>query len=236
MRETEERSMRLFRRYAPGVAQGLRDEDMANVYSLVSMMHVVGAPSRMLDWSENPLVSLFFACCEMPADDGVVVCVNPAEMNAGVPSRAAGNGRQHVINASELETAVRNSDAYVLSGMRQMNVANASTRPSTLADLEGVSPVPFGVFLEPEYKGSLAASNVGMRAVLLMMSNPEATCDEWIARTPQGCRRVVIPAALKPEVLRRLDEIGVNERELFPTDEGVCLWITRRCHTLAGQP
>ncbi len=39
-----------------------------------------GMPTRLLDWTANPLVALFFACCEHPRVDGCVYVVNPNDI------------------------------------------------------------------------------------------------------------------------------------------------------------
>lgn len=36
-----------------------------------------GMPTRLLDWTSNALVALFFACCSQPMLDGCVFAVNP---------------------------------------------------------------------------------------------------------------------------------------------------------------
>lgn len=40
-----------------------------------------GLPTRLLDWSENPLVSLYFACCSHSDADGAVWMLNPWRLN-----------------------------------------------------------------------------------------------------------------------------------------------------------
>lgn len=47
-----------------------------------------GLPTRLLDWTQNAAVALFFACCSSPDDDGLVVILNPAELNQAVDPRS----------------------------------------------------------------------------------------------------------------------------------------------------
>ncbi|WIT14313.1 FRG domain-containing protein [Paucibacter sediminis] len=44
-----------------------------------------GLPTRLLDWTRNPLVGLFFACRSSPAEDGALYCLHAPELlNPGV--------------------------------------------------------------------------------------------------------------------------------------------------------
>lgn len=43
-----------------------------------------GLPTRLLDWTQNAAVALFFACCKDPNADGLVVVLNPIELNQNV--------------------------------------------------------------------------------------------------------------------------------------------------------
>src|SRR6266699_2004440 len=46
-----------------------------------------GLPTRLLDWTQNAAVALFFACCSKPDQDGLVVILNPIELNQRVNPR-----------------------------------------------------------------------------------------------------------------------------------------------------
>jgi hypothetical protein len=44
-------------------------------------MQHYGIPTRLLDWSEGPLVALYFAVTERPKSDGAIWCLLPAKLN-----------------------------------------------------------------------------------------------------------------------------------------------------------
>lgn len=48
-----------------------------NVWECLALAQHHGLATRLLDWSFNPLVATFFACCESPEADGAVYLYDP---------------------------------------------------------------------------------------------------------------------------------------------------------------
>jgi hypothetical protein len=63
--------------------------------------------------------------------------------------------------------------------------------------------------------------------VLSVVSDPTCRMDDWLERREGTCRTFRIPAELKREVRRRLDQAQITERLLVPGLEGLTRWLRR---------
>jgi hypothetical protein len=80
------------------------------------------------------------------------------------------------------------------------------------------------LFFEPP---SLDDRIVNQSAVFSVMTDPEASLADWLARHPELYRKVVFPAELKWAIRNHLDQANVTERVLFPGLDGLCRWLAR---------
>ncbi|MDW5377280.1 FRG domain-containing protein [Halomonas sp. HP20-15] len=109
VREREERLLARFRQrsiayWKDGYNQSFWDQ-------LFSMQHY-GLPTRLLDWSENLMVSAYFALQSRGAEDDangdppVIWCVDPIEWNRGTPSLSGYGETIHVLTtvSEEIES------------------------------------------------------------------------------------------------------------------------------------
>jgi hypothetical protein len=107
-----------FRRFAemklprpPGLGEDLRWLQLAQHY---------GLPTRLLDWTESPIVALHFACLKQDAD-GVVFMLNPIDLN-----RATFPSKPRILD--------QHRDAQVISKYFQLSGSAAGrTRLNTIA-------------------------------------------------------------------------------------------------------
>jgi hypothetical protein len=195
--------LRTFRRYAVRWAPGTDD----TVWNWLALAQHHGLPTRMLDWTYSPYVALHFATCDTDhwCEDGAVWCVDFAETNGLLPPvlRDALSGEGAAVFTAEL-------------------LAEAAP---TLADFDRLATDPFAVFFEPP---SLDDRIVNQFALFGLLSSPTVSLDVWLAeREENAFRRVVVPAALKPEVRDRLDQANFTERVLFPGLDGLSEWLRR---------
>ncbi|MBI1245631.1 MAG: FRG domain-containing protein [Alphaproteobacteria bacterium] len=70
-------------------ALALLDTRPGNEWEWLFVMRHYGVPTRLMDWSESPLVSLFFAIGEDFKADGAFWCLLPIEMNLSAAIKPA---------------------------------------------------------------------------------------------------------------------------------------------------
>ncbi|MGO9246664.1 MAG: FRG domain-containing protein [Verrucomicrobiia bacterium] len=69
-----------FKRFVQNATSHLHDRPQSEWEWLFLMQHY-RVPTRLLDWTESPLVALYFAVVDSPKQDGAVWCLLPTELN-----------------------------------------------------------------------------------------------------------------------------------------------------------
>jgi len=191
--------LRNFRKYAHGQAGA------DTIWHWLALGQHRGLPTRLLDWTYSPFVALHFATANLALmeHDASVWAIDFVAANRFLPNRL-----KRILDAEGSDTATTD----MLSRFQQ------------LRDFDRLARTPFVVFLEPP---SLDPRIVNQFALFSLMSSPQASLDDWLARHPALAKRILIPAALKWEIRDKLDQANINERVLFPGLDGLSRWLTR---------
>ncbi len=200
--ELERHLLRNFRKYA------YKDVSVQDsIWYLLSIAAHHGLPTRLLDWTYSPFVSLHFATEDLSQydRDGAVWCVDYVKTKALLPSR--------------LRDMLDQEGANVFTADLLKQVA------STLHEFDHLARNAFPVFFEPP---SMDDRIVNQHALFSVMSNPSVRLDQWLCEHPDLFRRVIIPSDLKWEVRDKLDQANITERVLFPGLDGLSQWLTRQ--------
>lgn len=180
-----------------------------------------GVPTRLLDWTSNLLVAVYFACVEVPLEDGAVWCLRASTLPVpeSLGRRPEGRGfrlrvlpTEHVsfLQEQSRERFVRNQVDYKEPGFlvviqppdideRIRNQSSLFTVYITLGDddlsLKGLDQLTALLELENHYGISLV-------------------------------QKLIIPAVSKPSLLKAVEKMGITSRQLFPDLIGLGQYLT----------
>ena len=202
-----------------------------------------GLPTRFMDWTENPLVALYFAVRETKKDNegkylnsGVYVLISDPKRYTDF----ARNQDQEVTPVRDLATERPREEtgyeAFAVEGPEEgADFVGAWEQERILALLEEdagetpVAPSPFEItenviYHPPHISPRLRAQD----SVLLACYRPfEALEDrDWL--------EIVIRHGARDEIRRRLDQYGIFDRQLFPDLDGIAKWLRYRVFESRG--
>jgi len=194
-----------YRHQAPPFAQQLPTADLEVLF----MMQHYRVPTRLLDWTENPFIGLFFGIegvrdeKEGEESDTVVWVLDPAELNRkAFPNRDDTN---YVFGAYSSE----------LNGYRPSRHPNEiPMRPPCAL---------FGVHNSPRIvaqRGSFTLYGADIRSLELQ---------ETIDAGPSGIlRKIKIPGAAKRTMFHELFNMGISDSVVYPDLAGLCRELKSR--------
>jgi len=187
-------------------------------------MQHYGLPTRLLDVTYNPLVSLYFACSKDTEDDGefIILEVKTEDIKyfdsdtvscIANLSNLTGKQRDRIRNFTE--TSELNNDEV---GVKLLHFIN-SEKPYfqqriILDDLKRILAV------RPKQTNQRILAQQGAFLIFGLRST-------LIERNIFGItiRRAKVPASAKGNLLQELDDININGRALFPEIESAAKYI-----------
>ena len=203
-----------------------------------------GLPTRFMDWTENPLVALYFAIRETETGEGGEPMNSAVYVLTSDPARYTDFARhqQEGVNpVRDLATEVpREETGYEAFGVEGSDdddgdFFEASEKERMLGSPEEdavetpKAPSPFEItknviYHPPHISPRMRAQD----SVLLACYRPfEALEDhDWI--------EIVIRHDAHDDIRRRLDQYGVFDRQLFPDLDGIAKWLRYRVFESGG--
>ena len=169
-------------------ALSLLPERPSNEWEWLFVMRHYGVPTRLMDWTENPLVALYFAASQAPKSEGVVWNLLPIDLN-----KLANIAPQH---PSEIPGF---GDYPILDNYLPSRLASEST--SNLLPAAAIAPrntrrmqAQQGVFTIT-HRGQTDIGKIGNLDHI------------W---------KILIPASSKQRIVSELNAFNVNRLSLFP--------------------
>lgn len=186
-------------RSVPYLTHGLEDK-----WEILFLMQHYGMPTRLLDWTENPLIALFFALSSAIKDetgifndDAAVWVISPSKWNQTVFSHQSFKG-----------SALSPSDTMV----------NNSYSPETNAQYINELPVAIlGIHNSPRIvaqRGSFCLFGKSLTPMEDMFSESNAFPDDTI-------KKLVIPSTQISPLLEKLLWMGMSDSVVYPDLEGL---------------
>ena len=160
--------------------------DAVDVYFL-AQHH--GLPTRLLDWTPNPLAALFFAAVERPTEDGEVVALV-------IDWRLSFGDARDPLRSQLPQPPLSQRDPLVVETIRYL--FNEGPRPTRAVVLP----------LRPD----LRTTRMLQQDACFTLHIPGARA---IQELPSNSKRYWIPSGCKPKLLAELDSVGINWATLY---------------------
>lgn len=179
-----------------------------------------GVPTRLLDFTHNPLVALYFACSKEENKDGAIWIINlmnykkfhskELESEPNVNENTTRNELIYEI-ISELKNGTLNCSKFPIQFIPYYLDERMSTQASSFL-LWGQDERPFEDMIEKENYINISSAKNGVSI-------------EYEGKSEEFILKILIPHEKKKTILEELDLLGVNPKSIFPGLDGIGKYI-----------
>jgi hypothetical protein len=162
----------------------------SSTFDWTFLMQHYGVPTRLLDWSESPLVALFFAVDDFDKlvdTDAAVWCLNPTVLNKNAGIADASEPR-YIPSFEDAELKPYSAEEIRVSRVDLLPVATIATRNNARIQAQ------MGTFTI-HHKAGIAIENVGDQSHVIKYN---------------------IPSGSRETLQRELKLLGLNQFSMFP--------------------
>ena len=177
-----------------------------------------GLPTRLLDWSTNPLVGLFFAvekdpkCCSCDGDR------TRSGRKAAASSEPIQQKQKKTNCSYSSGEGLHDSAVYVLKNREGFTVAGlARSKKNGEAPLYRYAETKVGILWAPHISPRITAQG----SLFTIRKNPAKPIDPDLV--------IKIPHDKRKDILRQLDALNINRRTLFPDMDGLAEYLRWDC-------
>ncbi len=200
--------------------------DVFPIQTIIKLQHY-GLPTRILDFTYNALVALYFACQsnenENPKDGKVLIfseseddifsCYSPF-VNAIADMRDVSSFTES--NFNDYIKYLETRDYWKFSDYDSVNLDKIRERLSE------------PIFFEPELNSERIKRQQGLFLIFPNTINESSSSNNLLIKEklavwkPKNYTEIIIPSNFKNKILRGLVELGITKSFLFPEPENIC--------------
>lgn len=172
-----------------------------------------GVPTRFLDWSSNPLVALFFACCDNEGQDGVVWLLYAK--NYEIISCEKEGQKEEKTRRQIIEEIIKGVSKYKYPILyTPYYVDLRMSAQSSYFMVWGENHESFeAMFSDEKYRMKLPEKDTGIRI--------------YETRNEGLYFKFFIKKEHKLPLIRELNTVGINDKTLFPGLDGIGRFVER---------
>jgi FRG domain len=209
----EHRIFTHFSREAPVLADEVPDDE--DYVSWLFLMQHHGTPTRLLDWTNSPLIAAYFAVAGKPKEDGELWAMYPDNLNK--PSGVFGlflSGSGHARYLAEEPGWINRDELAKKHNLESPPCFPVAVYPTVRFQRMAAQLSTFTIHPEPQ-----AGSTIS-----------ELLTDE------KDLARYIIPAADKHKLWCDLTALGITHHALFPNLDGLSHTVIDNCRFIGYGP
>lgn len=194
-------------------ASYVRNVSVDDRFSWVEYAQHFGVPTRLMDWSENPLVALFFAC-QSEENDGKVYMLRHSNYRKITAQYTSDLLQQKTIKQCAAEMIWEDKEGFPYPIVFQPYYLDQRMKAqSSCFMVWGNKPQPLNELVEELEKNGKAQS--------FYQEELTEGVKSLTAKTDTALEHLIIPAESKLRLLRELDTMNINQSSLFPGLDGI---------------